>query len=275
MNAFKQLEQKVDEAMFDASKKVERIRGTDDQKGKKLWSGVLASLNKYLELFVAYDIRGKAPKSKQPAPKTHSALTNHFFDTLMCHVNAVILNGILSKESLVINTQGSFDIKMNLNNLENWLEENGFFYLKSRFSSSKQAADVLLIRQKNILVDGETRSTVCPDLTDPQLVLLLRHFDSENDKVDAVPESLYNSFNAPNATTGLTPKQTALLPKFQFQIHKYHVFERKDSGAKQDQIEGSILLNTDFLEVKDIVEQSDMSSLASAGLDPSLAFLKN
>jgi len=105
----------------------------------------------------------------------HITVSEQFFSAIFAHISSFLLNKILLQPQFCTDTFGIF-LKQNLDALEAWSNTVGAVWLGNVQSSLlpiKQAASLLIMKDKTLLVEDKHRKNVCSSLSAMQIRQLL------------------------------------------------------------------------------------------------------
>lgn len=124
---------------------------------------VVDILDSHLQMFKDYQI--------------DSRIIDHYTDNLHSSLDSYMFNTMLSVGSY---TSHAIHLKMSLSFLDNWFTETaGHPSLKKFFPLTRQACDVIIIKDKGLLTDAIMREQLCPNLTVGQIGHLLASFSAD------------------------------------------------------------------------------------------------
>ena len=117
-------------------------------------------------------------------------IVQHFFENLALISDALVFNHFLTKEH--IGASVALPVKMGLLFVENWFNAKNIIGPDSAmiaFHLSREASDVCILAQKQILTDEEMRKVVCPHLTKNQIAYIFSNFFEDDFKKPTSPTS--------------------------------------------------------------------------------------
>ncbi|EGG16236.1 myosin [Cavenderia fasciculata] len=126
--------------------------------------------------------------------KVFSTLQNYFvydstremlFEQVFKYINSLLFNEILLRKDLC-SLRSSIHLKMNISELEYWSKGYGSEWAQrasNQLSQIKETIYVLMV-DKTLVTDSETRKQVCPNLTDAQIKQLLTMYSPDLDSFE-------------------------------------------------------------------------------------------
>jgi myosin heavy subunit len=116
------------------------------------------------------------------------SMRDFVFVVLCSHLNALLFNSVLDLKQLC-NMSAALHLKMNVTQLENWIQKNVGKPVRNSLHHVRQLSDALIL-PKDAVLDKKTRAEVCPLLTPAHLYTALSNYTTDDLDTEGVPHDI-------------------------------------------------------------------------------------
>eukprot|EP00026_Physarum_polycephalum_P000139 Phypoly_transcript_00139.p1 GENE.Phypoly_transcript_00139~~Phypoly_transcript_00139.p1 ORF type:complete len:2086 (+),score=546.87 Phypoly_transcript_00139:143-6400(+) len=157
-----------------------------------------------------------------------TSFSQQIFSKIFKYISGYLLNGMLLRQQFCSESFGIF-LAPKIEALERWAKQDSIWVgdAYQELGPVKQAAAVLQLKDKSVLVDEKNRRNICPTLGPTQLRQLLAMYSPE-EYGKKIPINVINAIPIPK-TTGSQAILTELNEVSSFQVSTIHYLEVSDT----------------------------------------------